>query len=143
MRLSRSRARRLVLAGSAAAVSRRVTLSRNASVAAEPEWAAVAAAWVAVVMGVFARGAWWFSAQEFADGLDGLVVLLHLGDVAALVDDGDLAAGDRVGELPGVGDVGELVLAAPDDQGAGADPVQPAAQAPVGDRPGEFAGAAE
>ena len=44
---------------------------------------------------------------------------------------------------PGVGDVSELVLAAPDDQGAGADPVQPAAQAPVWDRPGEFAGAAE
>jgi hypothetical protein len=63
--------------------------------------------------------------------------------VAALVDDGDLAPRDHVGELPGVGDVGELVLAAPDDQGAGADPVQPAAQAPVRDRPGEFAGAAE
>src|SRR5882672_9111822 len=75
--------------------------------------------------------------------MDGLVVLLYLRDVAAVVDDGDLAAGDAVGELAGVGDVGELVLAAPDDQGAGADPVQPAAQPPVWDRPGELAGAAE
>src|SRR6266567_3187330 len=75
--------------------------------------------------------------------MDGLVVLLYLRDVAAVVDDGDLAAGDAVGELAGVGDVGELVLAAPDDQGAGADPVQPVAQAPVWDRPGELAGAAE
>src|SRR6516164_4279497 len=145
MRLSRSRATRSILAGSATAVSHRVALSRNASVAAEPEWAAVATGWVSVVMAVFLLlgGVRWFSAEEFVDGLDGLVVLLHLRDVAGAVDDGDLAADDGIGELSGVGDVGKLVLAAPDNQGAGVDPVQSAAQAPVGDRPGEFAGAAE
>src|SRR4051794_10163568 len=83
------------------------------------------------------------SAEELVDGANGVLVHLNLWDVSAVLEDGDLAAADGVRELVGVRDRSELVLAAPQNEGAGADPVEPAAQSSIGDRPGELAGAAE
>src|ERR1700730_15537299 len=145
MRRSTSRATRSIRAVSAAADGLRTALSRNASVAAETECAAVAAVWVSVVMAVLliSWGIRRCSAEESVDDRRGLLKLFDLRDVSALVDDGHLAAGDQGGEVVGVADRNEPVVATPDDQRARGDAVQPPPQAPVGDRPRELAGAAQ
>ena len=81
--------------------------------------------------------------QEPADRGPRALGLVGLDHVAAVVDHLDPAARDPAAELLRVPDRDQRVLAPPDDERRHLDAVQPAAEAVVGDRPGELRGAAD
>ena len=81
------------------------------------------------------------AAEKGAHRLDHGLGLFEMRQVAGLVDQLDLRAGDALGELLRIGRRDDAVGLAPDDQRRRRDAVNAVLEAAVGDRPDELAGA--
>src|SRR5208282_5813874 len=81
------------------------------------------------------------SAEKFADRLDDLLLLFEVRQVAGPLDQRDLRAGNALRKLLRIDRRDDAVGVAPDDQGRRRDAMDAPAQAAIGDRPDELAGA--